>query len=51
MGIVQECVRVAPGDGKLTDRVATRLAQHKAGRAATAEILRLSEPDTVRDAD
>jgi hemerythrin-like domain-containing protein len=37
--------------GKFTDLVATLLTQHKMGRAVTAEILRLSEPDTFRDTD
>jgi len=37
--------------GKLTDLVAALLTQHKAGRTVTAEILRLSEPDTFHDAD
>jgi hemerythrin-like domain-containing protein len=34
---------------KLTDLVTTLLAQHQAGRAVTAEILRLSEPGAFQD--
>ena len=37
--------------GKLTDLVTTLVTQHKAGRAVTAEILRLSEPGTFQDPD
>jgi hemerythrin-like domain-containing protein len=37
--------------GKLTDLVATLLTQHKAGRAVTAEILRLSEPSAFQNPD
>jgi hemerythrin-like domain-containing protein len=36
--------------GKLTDLVDTLLAQHKAGRAVTAQILALSQPAAFRDA-
>jgi hemerythrin-like domain-containing protein len=36
--------------GKLTDLVNTLLTQHKAGRALTAEILRLSAPAAFTDA-
>jgi hemerythrin-like domain-containing protein len=37
--------------GKLTDLVTTLLTQHKAGRAVTAEILRLSEPSAFQNPD
>jgi hemerythrin-like domain-containing protein len=37
--------------GKLTDLVTTLLTQHKAGRALTAEILRLSEPSAFQNPD
>ena len=37
--------------GKLTDLVETLLTQHKAGRAVTNQIIRLSAPDAFRDAD
>ncbi len=37
--------------GKLTDLVSTLLTQHKAGRAVTARILQLSQPDRFRLAD
>jgi hemerythrin-like domain-containing protein len=37
--------------GTLTDLVTTLLTQHKAGRAVTAEILRLSAPSTFQDPD
>jgi hemerythrin-like domain-containing protein len=36
--------------GTLTDLVATLLRQHQAGRALTAEIMRLSTPDAFHDA-
>ncbi len=36
--------------GKLTDLVNTLLQQHKAGRAVTAEILRLSTPSAFQEA-
>src|SRR5438270_60604 len=35
--------------GKLTDLVSVLLQQHKSGRVVTAEILRLSTPDTFGD--
>jgi hemerythrin-like domain-containing protein len=37
--------------GKLTDLVDTLLSQHKAGRAVTKQIIRLSTPDAFRDAE
>jgi hemerythrin-like domain-containing protein len=37
--------------GKHTDLVGTLLTQHRAGRAVTREILRLSAPDAFRDAE
>jgi hemerythrin-like domain-containing protein len=37
--------------GKLTDLVTTLLTQHKAGRAVTAEVLRLSEPSAFQNPD
>jgi Hemerythrin HHE cation binding domain len=37
--------------GKLTDLVTTLLTQHKAGRAVTAEILRLSESSAFQHPD
>lgn len=37
--------------GKLTDLVQTLLTQHKAGRAVTNQIIRLSTPDAFRDAE
>jgi hemerythrin-like domain-containing protein len=37
--------------GKLTALVTTLLTQHKAGRAVTAEILRLSESSTFKEPD
>ena len=36
--------------GKLTDLVDTLLAQHRTGRAVTARILALSQPDVFRSA-
>jgi len=36
--------------GKMTDLVQTLLTQHKAGRAVTNEIIRLSTPDAFKDA-
>ena len=37
--------------GKMTDLVDTLLAQHRAGRKITAEIIRLSVPDTFRHSE
>lgn len=37
--------------GKLTDLVDTLLAQHRAGRQVTAQILRLSAPDSFRQSE